>query len=54
MSDFIKAFVYNLLKCLSSQKAVFFGKVADNNDMKIKEKFFCGEIQRGLETQCLE
>jgi hypothetical protein len=28
---------------------VFFGKVADNNDMKIKEKFFCGEIQRDLD-----
>ena len=30
-------------------QGVFFGKVADNNDMKIKEKFFCGEIQRDLD-----
>ena len=29
-------------------QGVFFGKVADNNDMKIKEKFFCGEIIRDL------
>ena len=30
-------------------QGVFFGKVADNNDMKIKEKFFCGEIIRDIE-----
>ena len=30
-------------------QGVFFGKVADNNDMKIKEKFFCGEIVRDLD-----
>ena len=30
-------------------QGVFFGKVADNNDLKIKEKFFCGEIVRDLE-----
>ena len=30
-------------------QGVFFGKVADNNDMKIKEKFFCGEIVRDIE-----
>ena len=30
-------------------QGVFFGKVADNNDSKIKEKFFCGEIQRDLD-----
>jgi hypothetical protein len=30
-------------------QGVFFGKVADNNDMKIKDKFFCGEIQRDLD-----
>ena len=30
-------------------QGVFFGKVADNNDMKIKEKFFCGEIIRDLD-----
>ena len=29
-------------------QGVFFGKVADNNDSKIEEKFFCGEIQRNL------
>ena len=29
-------------------QGVFFGKVADNNDSKINEKFFCGEIQRDL------
>ena len=29
-------------------QGVFFGKVADNNDTKIKDKFFCGEIQRNL------
>jgi hypothetical protein len=29
-------------------QGVFFGKVADNNDMKIKEKFFCGEIVRDI------
>ena len=29
-------------------QGVFFGKVADNNDSKIIEKFFCGEIQRDL------
>ena len=27
---------------------MFFGKVADNNDSMIKDKFFCGEIQRNL------
>lgn len=27
-------------------QGVFFGKVADNNDTMIKDKFFCGEIQR--------
>lgn len=27
-------------------QGVFFGKVADNNDEKIENKFFCGEIQR--------
>jgi len=27
-------------------QGVFFGKVADNNDEKIQNKFFCGEIQR--------
>jgi len=27
-------------------QGVFFGKVADNNDEKIYDKFFCGEIQR--------
>ena len=26
-------------------QGVFFGKVADNNDDKIEDKFFCGEIQ---------
>ena len=31
-------------------QGVFFGKVADNNDTKIKEKFFCGEIQRDLKA----
>ena len=30
-------------------QGVFFGKVADNNDMKIQDKFFCGEIQRDLD-----
>ena len=30
-------------------QGAFFGKVADNNDMKIKEKFFCGEIIRDIE-----
>jgi hypothetical protein len=30
-------------------QGVFFGKVADNNDMKIKEKFFCGEIVRDID-----
>ena len=30
-------------------QGVFFGKVADNNDMKIKDKFFCGEIVRDLD-----
>jgi hypothetical protein len=28
---------------------VFFGKVADNNDTKIKDKFFCGEIKIDLD-----
>jgi len=27
-------------------QGVFFGKVADNNDERINDKFFCGEIQR--------
>ena len=31
-------------------QGVFFGKVADNNDMKIQDKFFCGEIQRDLDA----
>ena len=31
-------------------QGVFFGKVADNNDSKINEKFFCGEIQRDLKS----
>ena len=31
-------------------QGVFFGKVADNNDMKIKDKFFCGEIQRDVDS----
>ena len=30
-------------------QGVFFGKVADNNDMKIKDKFFCGEIKIDLD-----
>ena len=29
-------------------QGMFFGKVADNNDSMIKDKFFCGEIQRNL------
>ena len=30
-------------------QGVFFGKVADNNDTKIKDKFFCGEIKIDLD-----
>ena len=30
-------------------QGVFFGKVADNNDEKIEDKFFCGEIQIDLD-----
>lgn len=31
-------------------QGVFFGKVADNNDEMIKDKFFCGEIQRDIKA----
>lgn len=31
-------------------QGVFFGKVADNNDRKIKDKFFCGEIKIDLDA----
>jgi Type IV secretory pathway, VirD4 components len=31
-------------------QGVFFGKVADNNDEKIDDKFFCGEIQIDAEA----
>lgn len=31
-------------------QGVFFGKVADNNDQKIKDKFFCGEIKIDLDA----
>lgn len=34
----------------SLTQGYFFGKVADNNDMKIDRKFFCAEVQRDAEA----